>query len=349
MIGVVQLNEMAARSLCSLLDKKPVPVSDYRERSVRNDDDDVYGSSADVIVSYTVGRCQRNNLASSTVCFRHVPSQIADPTNRKQTIPKVGDVLVSLMPVVSQNTIYDSIVDLYNSNVANGSALLARRLIGNYAGVEELDISCMPIHVLVSEWNKSLYRFHEMIRCEDSTTCGRPLFERRKLVIDNVTELAYRNVPVLGDHLWFAVHCIVSKPHLVKQVLRIVGSLASVRDCICHTGEVQGTTVPREIDAVTVMKLYLIAKTVPGANVSRTVLSDHSGVTLGLVWVTDEDDLHDHLNNSGPCHYLHIGTEYGNTFRCNGYCDWRYYNRTIFNSMARSIDSSRWIAEQLVD
>lgn len=83
----------------------------------------------------------------------------------------------------------------------------------------------------------------------------------------------------------------------------------------------------------TQQKLYLIAKAVPNKGNNVTTLGDESGVTLGLIWAANEEELHDHLRNSQECYYVHIGTEAGNTFRCNGFCDWRYYNHRVFNRM----------------
>ena len=105
----------------------------------------------------------------------------------------------------------------------------------------------------------------------------------------------------------------------------------SMSGTVYHTSEVNNTTVPGE-DAV---KLYLIGKSVPTTGNNVTILGDilGSGVMLGLIWVADEEEQHDHLRNSQSCSYVHIGTETGNTFRCIGFCEWRYYNHSVFNRM----------------
>lgn len=325
------------KSICFMLNEQPVRA-DNREVRGRTHSQwnpsrihiDFGHNREDVLSSGLHVKGQWNNLALGAICFKHVPSQILESVQHK---PRVGDVCVRFMPVTSQHGHYSSVVDLYNSNVANGSAMIAQKLISSYTGVEELHIPSIPMHVLVSEWNKSLCQFHDMIRCGDEALAREPLAKRRETVMTNVTELAYKNVPVASNHLWFAVHCIVAKPHLVKQVLQLVGSISSTLGKVCHTGEVQATTVPRDFRVTSGTKLYLIAKSVPVTGSNLTVLGDHAGVTLGLIWATNEDELHDHLRNSADCHYVHIGTEYGNTFKCNGFCEWRYYNHTVFERM----------------
>lgn len=316
-----------ANSICYMLNVQPVqpvqPTGNVRnghDLTLVRVDADQDLDHEDLIATGLTFRCQWNNMALGTLCFKHVPSQILEGVEHK---PRVGDVCVRFTPVTGRVDQHASIVDLYNSNVANGSALIAQKIISSYRGIEELHIPSIPIHILVSEWNKSLFRFRELVRCSHEN-----MGDRRDTVICNVTTRAYKNIPVTGDHLWFAVHCIVSKPHLVKQVLQIVGSNN------CYTGEVQATTVPRDFGNTTSgIRLYLIAKSVPPTGNDCTVLGAHSGVTLGLIWAIDEDELHDHLRNGTNCHYLHVGTEHGNTFRCNGFSQWRYYNRPVFNRM----------------
>lgn len=99
-----------------------------------------------------------------------------------------------------------------------------------------------------------------------------------------------------------------------------------------HTGDVENTTVQGE-DAMHAVKLYLIAISVPTTGNNVTILGDEAGATLGLIWVADEEELYDHLRNSQHCYYMHIGTEAGNTFRCKGFCEWRYYDHSVFNRM----------------
>lgn len=270
-----------------------------------------------------------NNLALGNLDFNHVPSQLIASTTKHR--PRVGDVCVRVMPIVSQSEQYSSIVDLYNTYIAKGSSLIAKRCINSYTGTEELYIPAMPIHTFVSEWNKSLQQFHDMIR-SDGLGDRQTRRQRRMTVVSNVTELALKNVPILSDHLWFVLHSIVSKPSMVRQVVQLVGSIVSTSGTVYHTGEVENTTVPGA-DAMQAVKLYLIAKSVPSTGNNVTSLGDEAGATLGLIWVAEEDALQDHLRNSQNCYYVHIGTGTGNTFRCKGFCEWRYYNHSVFNRM----------------
>lgn len=318
-------------SICYMLNVPPVRHAEDVRRSGCDPRpvlvaDDQHLDHEDLIVTGLTFRCQWNNMAFGATCFKHVPSQILEGIDHK---PRVGDVCVRFLSVTGRAERHASLVDLYNSNVAHGSALIAQRIISSYRGIEELHILSIPIHILVSEWNKSLFRFRELVRCSHEG-----VGDRRDTVLGNVTTRAYKNIPVVGDHLWFAVHCLVSKPHLVKQVLQIVGAITSTSGNSCYTGTVQATTVPRDFgDTVSGIKLYLTAKSISPTGNDFTVLGEHSGVTLGLIWAADEDELHDHLRNSTNCHYLHVGTEYGNTFSCNGFSEWRYWNRTVFNRM----------------
>lgn len=287
-------------------------------------------SDNDVVLSGLTGyKGQWNNLALGNLDFKYVPSQlIASTTNH---IPRVGDVCVRLMPIISQSEEYSSIADLYNTYIEKGSSLIAKRCMNSYTGTEELYIPAIPIHTFVSEWNKSLQQFHDMSRCAglDDRQTQR---QRRLTLVSNVTDIALKNIPILNNHLWFVLHSIVSEPSLVKRVVQLVGSIASMSGTVYHTGEVENVTVPG-VDTVHPVKLYLIAKSVPATGSNVTILGDKAGATLGLLWVADEEELYDHLRNSQNCYYVHIGTEAGNTFRCNGFCEWRYYNHRVFNRM----------------
>ena len=296
-------------------------------RSLVSDDD--YNDS-DVIRSGANGyKGGWNNLALGTLDFKHLPSQLITSTT-KQSL-RVGDVCVRLMPIVSKSEECSSIVDIYNTYIAKGTSLIAKTCINRYSGTEELCIPAIPIHTFVSEWNKSLHQFLDMIR-SDGLGDNQTERQRRLTVISNVTEIALKNVPILSDHLWFLIHSIVSRPPLVKEVLQLVGSIASTSGAIYHASEVVKTTVPGG-HAVNSVRLYLIAKPVPTTGHNVTILQDKAGVTLGLIWVADEEELYDHLRNIQNCYYLHIGTESGNTFRCSAFCEWRYYNYTVFNKM----------------
>ena len=325
------------KSICFILDELPVthaPQEAHRERLVEDDGSD----DGDIVLTGLDGyKGQCNNLALGSLDFKHVESQLITPRH----VPRVGDVCVRLMPIISQSEDYATIVHLYNTYIANGSSLLAKRHIDSYAGTEELSIPVIPIHVLVSEWNKSLQRFHDLIGVDGSSSSGggggggqRTRRQQRMNIVSNVTELALKNVPIVSEHLWFVLHSIVSKPSLVKQVLQLVGSVSSTSGTVCHTDEVQNVTVPGGT-AMQAVKLYLIAKSVPATGNNVTVLGDEAGATLGLIWVAVEDELHDHLRNSQRCYYVHLGTQTGNTFRCNGSCDWRYYNHSAFDRMTR--------------
>ncbi|KAJ7984164.1 hypothetical protein DPEC_G00364480 [Dallia pectoralis] len=228
------------------------------------------------------------------------------------------------MPIVCRSEEYSSIVDLYNTYIAKGSSLIAKRCIDSYAGTEELYIPAIPIHTFVSEWNKSLQQFHDTIRCDGLADRQTPR-QRRMTVLSNVAEVALKNVPIVSDHLWFVLHSIVAKPSLVKQVVQLVGSIQSTSGAVYHTGEVENPTVPGK-DTMHAVKLYLIAKSVPATGHNATVLGAEAGATLGLIWVADEEELYDHLRNSHNCNYLHIGT-------VQGVCEWRHYNHRVFNRM----------------
>lgn len=316
---------MAAASLCSIMKASRVESdqSDATARpNSRRDDDDVICSSVGLR-----GDC--NNLALGTVHFRHTEFQLM---NGVPSTLKVGDVCVRFMSVTPSHGRHCGIVDLYNTNVAEPSSVMAKKVILGYVGTEELYIPSMPIHLLLLEWNKSLDRFHGMIRCDDSCRTAPSLDAHRDTVMRNVLNMAYKNVPVASEHLWFAIHCIVAKPHLVKEVLQLVGSIGSVLGDMCHTSEVQATTVPKPKDCPSAMKLYLVAK--PCSSRVSVPLEDCAGVTLSLVWAVDEDELlWDYLQNSGKCYYVHIGTEHANTFRCTGSCVWRYYDHDTFQRM----------------
>lgn len=279
------------------------------------------------MICSSVGMRGDNGLSLGMIHFRHIPSPLMDSG---PLAPKVGDVCMRFA-LVTHRTQHYGLVDLYNTNVVDPSSAMARKVISGYLGTEELCIPSMPIHLLVSEWNKSLDRFHGMIRCDPNHRTGLALDARRDNVIHNVFTMAYKNVPVTSEHLWFAIHCIVAKPHLVKEVLRLVGSVCSVLGDMCHTGEVQATTVPRPKDLPTATRLYLVAKPCAARG---SVLEDYSGVTLALIWAVDEDELLcDHLRTSGHCYYLHVGTEHANTFRCNGSCVWRRADYKTFQDM----------------
>ena len=286
----------------------------------------------DVVTSGSTGyRGQWNNLALGNLYFNHISSDLISSTTKHS--PRVGDVCVKLMDIFTQSEEYSTLVDLYNTYIATGSAQMARRCIDGYTGSKELYIPAIPIHTFVHEWNKSLRQFHDMIG-QDNPNDRRTAKRRRLTVVSNVTEVALKKVPIASDHLWFVLHSIVSRPCLVKQVLQLVGAISSTSGLVYRTGEVENVTIPRNIDTRAV-KLYLIAKSVPARGNNVTVLGDEAGVTLGLIWVSTEDELFDHLRNSQNCSYVHIGTESGNTFRCAGFCEWRYYNHTAFKRMVR--------------
>ncbi|KAM7406641.1 hypothetical protein PAMP_001008 [Pampus punctatissimus] len=61
-----------------------------------------------------------------------------------------------------------------------------------------------------------------------------------------MTEIALKNVLILSDHLWFVLHSIMSKKSLVKQVIQLVGAVASTSGVVYHTGDVDSTAVPDE-------------------------------------------------------------------------------------------------------
>ena len=322
---------MAHNSICSMLNEERVIVQQRRRGSTIHLVTDER-SDNDVVTSGATGyRGQWNNLALGNLNFKHVSSDLIPPTTKHR--PQVGDVCVRLMAVVARSEAYSSIVDLYNTYIVTGSSQMATRCINSYTGTRELHIPAIPLPTFVDEWNKSLRQFHDMIG-QDDPNDRRTAKQRRMIVLSNVTELALKKVPIVTDHLWFVLHSIVSRPCLVKQVLQLVGAISSTTGLECQTGTVENVTIPRYVDMLAV-KLYLIAKAVPARGNSSTILRDEAGVTLALMWAATEDELHENLRNSGSCSYVHVGTESGNTFRCNGFCEWRYYNHTVFERMAR--------------
>ena len=325
------------RSICVILNEPPV-IASIQERGrnrAHNPGPLVEDESSDndMVLSGLCGyKGQCNNIALGTLDFKHVSSQLI-ASGIKQT-PTIGDVCITLMPLTPQSEEYAQIVDLYNTYAAKGSSVMANACINNYARIEELCIPAIPIHTFVSEWNKSLQQFNDTFRYKLGSGHHQTVLEHRMSMINSVTALATENVPIVSDHLWFALHCIVSRPCLVKQVVKLVGSIASMAGRVYHTGKVENTTVPGKED-VYAQKLYLIAKSVPASGYNRTVLGDDAGATLGLIWVSEEDELYDHLQNSRNCYYVHIGTEAGNTFRCNGSYVWRHYAYSVFEKMTR--------------
>lgn len=286
-----------------------------------------------------------NNLALGTLLFSHSPSSLIS-TDAKSA-PRLGDLCVKLNHLTSSSDKYSSAIDLYNTYVVTGCSTIAKRRIDCYVGTEELDISAIPIHTFVSEWNNSLMRFHDMVIHEGEHQNQGPVDEATHAqILTNIVEHALKNVPILRDHLWFLVHAIVSGPHLLKQALQVVGTVASTSGKQYFTGPVERVTIPRN-DATYVEKLYLVTKSAP--NRHRLFPLNCSGATLALTWATSEDHLFDYLQNSGACYYLHLGTQTGSLFLCNRVCDWRYYNGTVFTRMislstevtCRITDSSR--------
>lgn len=315
---------MSSASLCDITKTNRV------QAAATNDNVNQRNSEDDLICSHVGLRGDTNNLALGMLHFRYIESQLMHGVPS----PKVGDICVRFVSVTRNHNQHCGIVDLYNTNVAEPSSMTAKKVILGYVGTEELYIPSIPIHVLVSEWNKSLERFHGMIRCDDSYRMS-SIDTHKDTVTRNVLSMAYRTVPVTSENLWFAIHCIVDKPHLVKEVLQLIGSIGSVLGDMCHTGEVQATTVPRARGCPSAIKLYLVAKP------CVTTLPGCGGVTLSLVWAVDEDELLcDYLRNSGGCYYVHIGTENANTFRCNGSCVWRYSDYGKFQNMIGVADTA---------
>lgn len=278
-----------------------------------------------------------DNLALGALDFTYVPSQMI-PAAIKQT-PTVGDLCVRLAPLTARSDEYASIVDLYNTYCVKGSAQMAARCISSYlgGGAGGLHVPAIPINVFVSEWNRSLKQFHDLIRCtEESLTTGRARApaQLRASVVANVTALALENVPALSEHLWFVLHCVVSKPSLVREAVQLVGSVASFTGSAYRTGEVDDVKVPGKDSSRSSIRLYMIAKSAESASGNdSTALGGEAGASLGLVWVNCEEELFDHLRNVRDSRYVHLGTESGNTFRCAGFCEWRRYQPSLFDRM----------------
>lgn len=320
--------------LCAMLNVPKVsaaPQDPQLAVSVGDDSDE-----DDPVLSRPSGRCLRvcDNLALGALDFTHVASQMIAPT-MKQT-PRVGDLCVRLTPLTPRMEDYASIVDLYNTYCVKGNAQMAARCINSYVRSScELYIPAIPIHTFVSEWNRTLKQFHDMIRCnqEWTTANGQPPAEVRASLAANVTALALGNVPVLSEHLWYVLHCIVTKPSLVKEVVQLVGAVSSCSGALYRTGDVNNLTVPCK-DMSSSSRLYLIAKSTESATGNdATPLGKDAGAALGLVWVSNEEELFDHFRNVARSFYVHLGTESGNTFRCNGFCEWRGYDPVVVDRM----------------
>ena len=195
------------KSICFMLNEIPLRLAlqqqgSIQRRMVYND-----RSNNDVVRSGLNGyKGEWNNLALGNLDLKHVPSQLIDSATKHSA--RVGGVCVRLMPIFSQSEEYSSIVDLYNTYIAKGRSLIAKRYINSYTGTEELYIPAIPIHTLVSEWNKSLHQFHDMIGYDGLG--GRQNQRHRRLtVVSNVTEIALNHLPILSDHLWFVLHSTV--------------------------------------------------------------------------------------------------------------------------------------------
>lgn len=277
-----------------------------------------------------------DNLSLGALDFEYVPSQMM-ATYAKRT-PTVGDLCVRLGPLVARTDAYATLVDLYNAYCVKGSPQMAARCLGGYLERSRgLLVPAMPIQAFVSEWNRTLKQFRDVIRCtEESQGCGAVRAERlRASVVANVIALVLETVPANGDYLWFVLHCLISRPSLVRQAVQIIGSVASVTGSTCHTGEVDDLKVPGKQGFGT-FRLYLIAKSSDSDSGNDiTALDREAGVTLGLIWVHGEEELYDHLRNARNSYFLYLGTEAGNTFRCAGFCQWQRYDRELFGRMRR--------------
>lgn len=324
-------------SICTTLNVPNVAVAPVQqsERLVQEEVDE----DGDVVTTGPTSCWKRrcDNVALGALDFSYVPSQMIPSTVKPK--PQVGDLCVRLTALEACTEEYASIVDLYNTYCAKGSAQMAARCIGSYVkSSDELYIPAIPIHVFVSEWNRSLKQFHDMIKCNREWSNARGVAaasrDLRSSLVNNVITLTLGDVPARSEHLWYVLHCVISKPSLVKEALQLVGSVSSCSGALYHTGDVNGSTVPCK-NGSNSSRLYLIAKSAAsGAATDETPLGENAGVTLGLVWVSSEEELFDHFRNVGRGHYVHLGTESGNTFRCKGCCEWRAYNWEVYHRMS---------------
>nr|BBA49209.1 hypothetical protein [Oryzias latipes] len=322
-----------ANSICVTLNLPSVTVAQVQQlqhsRCEEADDDDAVHTGAS-----SCWKRSCDNMAMGAVDFSYVASQMI-PSTVKQA-PQVGDLCVQLAPLAARTEEYASIVDLYNTYCAKGSAQMAVRCMRSFARSQsELCIPAIPIHIFVSEWNRSLKRFHDMVRCNREWTNARtgaaPAQAVRTSLLNNVITLTLGDVPARSEHLWYLLHCVISKPSLVKEALQLVGCVSSCSGTLYRTGDVTNSTVPCK-NGSSASRLYLIAKSAAGANDTR--LGENAGASLGLIWASSEDELFDHFRNARCCHYVHLGTESGNAFRCNGYCAWRTHDREVFERMS---------------
>ncbi|MEQ2182777.1 hypothetical protein GOODEAATRI_025738 [Goodea atripinnis] len=166
--------------------------------------------------------------------------------------PRLDDPCVKFMPLMSASEQYFSVIDLYNTYVVTRCRSIAERHINRYVGTKQLNLSAIPIHTFVLEWNKSLLRFHDMVTCEG---------ERESTVSKE------------------------SHTQIVTEV--VVGTVSSTCGKQYLTGQVDHVTVPRD-GVMYLEKLYLLAKSVPDREC--VFLLNGSGVMLALTWAMSEDD-----------------------------------------------------------
>lgn len=318
-------------SICTLLRRDNVRYV-KRELNNNNNNRNQRSEPTSIVSRVHIHSGCDNNLCLASLGFRHIHSSLLPDELCKR--PRVGDVCVAFLPVMCSAPEFSVVVDLYNSNVANSGAMKAMRLINTYAGTDDKQVSCMPAQTLVSEWNRSLDRFKDAIRCQDNRRIAESSYRvRSKYLCETLADKAYRDLPVKSDNLWSAIHIIVNEPRLVKEVLQLVGSVASVHADNCLTGTVQGTTIERPADVMSSVRLYLVAKPATQKPGYSSLIPEHPGVQLSLIWTSSEYELFDHLRNAKGCHYVLLGTEYGNDFTCSTVCDWRYFDYEAYGTM----------------
>ena len=188
--------------------------------------------------------------------------------------------------------------------------------------------------MFVSTWNNMQVRFYDLMLktvSVSATQRGNGLKDKRELCLRHFSDLALSRIPVDCEHLWYMLHALISKPSAVQRVLQVVGCVSSSGGSVYKTGTVENVRISGRLrDAAA--RLYLVAYGAKQSSLENPLHPD-TGVTLGLIWVTSEDSLYDHLRNRGDCYYLLLGTEYGAKFECLGVCKWHFYNYRVFYAM----------------
>lgn len=331
------------KALCEVLGTEPVQFCAVERISSSATDDD----RDSILWQGMSSRWDWNDAALAPVTFQRIPCPLVA---QDRDLP-VGTLCVRMLPVSCQNEDFNFFVNLYNTYIAKGSEYLANAYVNYYAKNHQLCIPAMDIEMFVSTWNNTQVRFRDVMLTApvSATRRGNRCTDKLQLC-SHISDLALSRIPIDCEHLWHVLHALVSKPSAVKRVLQVVGCVSSSGGSMHKTGTVENVRISGRLrDAAA--RLYLVAYSAKQSS-RENALHPDTGVTLGLIWVTDEDSLYDHLRNRGDCYYLLLGTEYGAKFECLGFSKWHFYNYGVFNTMTtiarRVVEShnplSNWLA-----